>query len=109
MSSSDHLDAVGHKAEDGTEPEEHGEAGEEALAELHPLRHRWRRRQSVRAVLLDSGLHQLVRQPILDSGLEPLAEHVDVHLVHVDLELLLQLVQVLPLLGPAPHIGGGLC
>ena len=109
MFSLNHLDAVGNKAEDGTEPEEHGKAGEEAFAEFDPLRHRRRRRQRIRTVLLDPRLHQLVRQPILNGGLEPLAEHVHVHLVHVDLELLLQLIQVLALLGPAPHLGGGLC
>ena len=59
-------------------------------------------------MLLDASLHQLVSQPILNGGLEPLAEHVHVHLVHIDLELLLQLIQVLALLGPAPHVGDGL-
>ena len=103
-----HLDAVGNEAEDGAKPEEHGKAREETFAEFDPLRHSWGRRQRVWTVLLDAGSNQVVRQPVLNGGLEPLAEHVHVHLVHVDLELLLQLVEVLALLGPAPHVGDGL-
>ena len=46
------LNCVGHKAEDGTHPQEHGEPGEEVLAELDPLRGGGRRGERVGPILL---------------------------------------------------------
>ena len=55
-----HLDTVGNKAEDGSKPEEHRKAREEAFAELHPLRHRGGRRQGVRSVFLEQNMNDLI-------------------------------------------------
>ena len=95
MSSSDHLDAVSHKAEDGTEPEEHGEPGEEALAELDPFWRGGRGGQLVQAVLGDPFPHLIssnktlkpnrfenlvVSETVCDIGREPFAELLNAHL-----------------------------
>lgn len=45
-----HLDAVGQEAEDGTGPEQDGEAAEKLTAELDPLRRGGGRSQGVRTV-----------------------------------------------------------
>ena len=52
------LDAVGEEAEDGADPEQHGEAAEELPAELDPLGRRLGRRQRVRSIAcqVDLGL-----------------------------------------------------
>ena len=55
-----HLDAVGNKAEDGSKPEEHRKAREEAFAELDPLWHSGGRRQGVRSVLLEQNMNDLI-------------------------------------------------
>jgi len=44
------LNGVGHKAEDGSTPKEHGEASKQVLAELDPLGRRLGRREGVGAV-----------------------------------------------------------
>ena len=93
-----HLDTVGKEAEDGAEPEEHGKAWEEALAELDPFWGGWRRGQLVQAVLGDPFFHLrakldvtkiekivgeknlVVSETVRDVGSEPLAELVNTHL-----------------------------
>jgi len=46
------LDGIGDEAEDGPDPEQHGEAAEEVLAELDPLGRHLGRRQRVGTVAL---------------------------------------------------------
>lgn len=61
-----HLDAVGQEAEDGTDPEQDGEATEELTAELDPLRGSGGRGQRVWTVsgqnLYSPGIGQALRE-----------------------------------------------
>ncbi len=61
-----HLDGVGQEAEDGTNPEQDGEAAEQLTAELDPLRGGGGRSQSVWTVpgqnLHSSGVGQALRE-----------------------------------------------
>ena len=59
----------------------------------------------VLAILSQACCSCSIRETLLDVCVEPLAEHVDVDLVDVDLKLLLELVQVLLLLAASPHGG----
>ncbi len=61
-----HLDAVGQEAEDGTDPEQDGEATEQLTAELDPLRGGGGRGQGVQTIpgqnLPSSGIGQTLRE-----------------------------------------------
>ena len=86
------LYRVGHEAEDSTNPQQHGEPGEHVLAELDPLGGGGRRGEGVSPMLGQPILGRLYRQTILDVGVEALGELVEGDLVHIDLQLLLQLI-----------------
>ena len=90
-----HLNAKGDEAEDGARPEEQGEAGEEALAELDPFWGGGRGGHLVQAVLgdplphLSSSYQRLkpnrfenlvVSETVSDIGREPFTELLNAHL-----------------------------
>ena len=90
-----HLNAKGDEAEDGARPEEQGEPGEEALAELDPFWRGGRGGQLVQAVLGDPFPHLIssnktlkpnrfenlvVSETVCDIGREPFAELLNAHL-----------------------------
>ena len=89
------LDGVGEEAEDGAEPEEHGEPAEEVLRELDPLWRGWGRREGVGPVALAVGLGLRLGQARLQVGAQALAQLRERDAVRVQVELLLQLVQLL--------------
>ena len=71
----------------------------------HPFWCGWGWGKLVLAILSQASRSCSIGETLLDVCVEPLAEHVDVDLVHVDLKLLLELVQVLLLLAASPHGG----
>ena len=90
-----YLDTIGQEAQDGSKPEEHSEAGEEALAELDPFWGGGRGGQLVQAVLGDplshlSSSYQRLKpnrffnlvfsESVRDIGREPFAELLNAHL-----------------------------
>lgn len=50
------FNRVGDEAKDGADPQEHGKAAEEVLAEFHPFRRRFGWRQGVGTVAFKDGL-----------------------------------------------------
>lgn len=63
------LDAIGQKAEDGSNPQQDGEAPEELAAELDPLRGGGRWRERVRPIPGQNLLGFAVGQTLGDTGL----------------------------------------
>ena len=61
------FDGVGDEAEDGTDPQQHGESSEEILAEFDPLGRRLGRRQGVGTVALEDRLGLRHRQTLSDK------------------------------------------
>ena len=61
------LDGIGDEAEDGPDPEQHGEAAEEVLAELDPLGRHLGRRQRVGTVALQVGPRLTRRQTLFQQ------------------------------------------
>lgn len=68
------LDRVGQEAEDGAQPQEHGEPAKEVLAKLDPFRRRRGRRQLVGAVPVLVGLGLGRGEAGLEVGAQPLAQ-----------------------------------
>ncbi len=60
------VDTVGDEAENGADPEQHREAAEQILAELHPLGHFLRRTERVRTVPLHDLPRLLISQALTE-------------------------------------------
>ena len=87
-----HLNAKGDEAEDGARPEEQGEPGEEALAELDPF---WRgggRGQLVQAILLNTGLGLGGGQTVVVVCAKPFVQLFKLDFMNIEFKLFLKIL-----------------
>lgn len=61
------FDRIGDEAKDGTDPQQHGKAAKEVLAEFHPFGRRLRRRQGIGTVAFKDGLGLRCSQALIHT------------------------------------------
>ena len=84
----------GHEAQNGRGPEQEGEASEEILAELDPLRSSGRRSQLVESILDIGSAGLLGSQTVLQVGSKPASQLSQGHRVDIQHNLLLQVILI---------------
>ena len=92
------LDGVGEEAEEGAQPEQHGNAAKQRLEELDPLRGGGGRGEAVEPIPLLVGLGLGLGEPRLRVAVVAAVQLLHRDLVVVLLQLLLQVLKI-PLLG----------
>ena len=86
------LDTVGEEAEDGSQPQETGEPGEEILTELDPF---WRgggRGQLVQAILLNTGLGLGGGQTVVVVCAKPFVQLFKLDFMNIEFKLFLKIL-----------------
>merc|ERR1719384_1086505 len=89
------LDTVSHETEDGSNPEQTSEPGEQILTEFDPLWGGWRWSQLVEAVLLIAKFCLCAGQTIFDVRRKPFQKLGNFNFVNIKLELFLKILSLL--------------
>jgi hypothetical protein len=77
------LDPIGNEAESGSDPQEHGKARKEILAELDPFWCRFGWGQAIFSVLFNIESRLLLGQSLFDVGAESLAQLINRNFVDI--------------------------